>query len=84
MKYLALIRKEEGTDYWADAPDIPGCVSRGATIEEAMANFEDALKLHLENVTSLPPARSKEDALADEQDPWLRAFWVHADDKDSF
>lgn len=27
--YTALIRKESGTDYWIDAPDIPGCVSSG-------------------------------------------------------
>lgn len=46
--YVALIRKEPGTDYWADMPDIPGCVSDGDTPEGALAHFEEALKLHLE------------------------------------
>jgi predicted RNase H-like HicB family nuclease len=45
--YVAVIRKEPNTAYGVDAPDIPGCVSVGDTIEEAKANFSEALALHL-------------------------------------
>jgi predicted RNase H-like HicB family nuclease len=41
--YVAVIRKVPGTDYWVDIPDIPGCISRGATPDAAKANFREAL-----------------------------------------
>lgn len=46
--YIAVIRKSAGTEYWADIPDLPGCVSRGKTVEAAKANLQEALALHLE------------------------------------
>lgn len=45
--YVAVIRKEPNTAYWVDAPDIPGCVAEGDTIELAKQNFSEALALHL-------------------------------------
>lgn len=67
--YIAVIRKALGTDYWADVPDIPGCVACGKSIEEAKANLCRALALHLEKAQSRPPARSagqfSEDELQD-------------------
>ena len=33
-KYVALIRKEDTTEYWVDIPDLPGCISAGKTEEE--------------------------------------------------
>ena len=45
--YVAVIREEPHTNYWVDAPDIRGCMSSGETIEEAKANFSEALALHL-------------------------------------
>ena len=44
--YVVVIRKEPNTAYGVDAPDIPGCVSDGETIEEAKKNFSEALALH--------------------------------------
>jgi hypothetical protein len=41
--YVAVIRKEPNTAYWVDAPDIPGCVAEGETIEAAKKNFGEAL-----------------------------------------
>lgn len=58
--YIAVIRKTEGTDYWVDIPDIPGCVSRGETPEAARASFREALDLHLQDrKTLLPPPRTR-------------------------
>ena len=79
-KYVALIRKESGTDYWVDIPDLPGCVSSGATEEEAKANIQEGLKLHLEALkeqgTALPVPRSRDDVLAAEEDEYLSDYIV--------
>lgn len=86
VKYIALIRKEEGTDFWVDIPDIPGCISRGKTVDEAMENFQEALDFHLESMredrVSLPSPRSKEDVLGSEQDPWQQAYLVEVSNDD--
>lgn len=47
-QYVVVIRRVPGTDYWVDAPDIPGCVSRGTTIAEAKKNYAEALQFHFE------------------------------------
>ena len=80
QKYVALIRKESGTDYWVDLPDLPGCVSSGVTEEEAKANFQEALKLHLESMKEegmgLPVPRSRDDVLAAEEESYLSDFII--------
>ena len=72
MKYIALVRKDEDTDFWVDVPDIPGCFSSGETEDEALASFQDAIEFHLEALkedgATVPPPRSKEDVLADEEE----------------
>lgn len=80
-QYVALVRKEEGTDYWVDIPDIPGCVSSGETIEEAKANFKEAIVFHLEGMDvvereRIPEPRSRAAVLADEEDPFVEDFIV--------
>lgn len=81
-KYIALIRKEIGTDYWVDIPDLPGCVSSGETEDEAMANFEEALAFHLEGMREeglpLPAPRSKDEVLAAETEDYIKAYFVEA------
>jgi predicted RNase H-like HicB family nuclease len=46
-----LIPEEEG-GYTVVVPLLPGCVSYGATIEEATANAREAIELHLENLAA--------------------------------
>ena len=47
MKYrVALQESEEGFSVWV--PGLPGCVSQGATEEEALANIADAVREYLE------------------------------------
>ena len=36
--------KEEGGGYLLEYADIPGCMSDGATVEEAVANGREALR----------------------------------------
>ena len=38
------LSKEEGRGYLVEYPDIPGCMSDGETIEEAIANGREALR----------------------------------------
>jgi predicted RNase H-like HicB family nuclease len=45
--YLVVVEKAEN-NYGAYAPDVPGCVSTGATVEETLRNFQEALEFHLE------------------------------------
>lgn len=79
--YVALIRKEEGTKYWIDIPDIPGCVSCGETIDQAKANFREAIVFHLEGLDakerqSLAPPRSRETVLDSEEDAFVDDYVV--------
>ena len=38
------LSREEGSGYLVEYPDIPGCMSDGETIEEAIANGQEALR----------------------------------------
>jgi predicted RNase H-like HicB family nuclease len=44
--YIALIRKEIDSDFGVEFPDFPGCVSAGATLDEARRMAQEALELH--------------------------------------
>jgi predicted RNase H-like HicB family nuclease len=48
---INLIPEEEG-GYTVVVPLLPGCVSYGATIEEATAKAREAIELHLENLAA--------------------------------
>jgi len=47
LKYLVVVEKAEN-NYSAYAPDVPGCITTGQTIEETLNNMKEALQLHLE------------------------------------
>ena len=49
MKYLIVIEKTE-TGYSAYSPDLPGCVSTGATLDEVEQNMHEAIDFHLEGL----------------------------------
>lgn len=49
--------------YGVAVPDIPGCYSAGDTIDEAIANAEDAILLALEDEKIVPMASKLEDVL---------------------
>ena len=43
----ALVHKDRGTSYGVSCPDLPGCISAGDTMDEALANAAEALAGHL-------------------------------------
>ena len=49
MQYLIVIEQTE-TGYSAYSPDLPGCVSTGATREEAAQNMREAIEFHLDRL----------------------------------
>lgn len=46
-KFPVIIEKDMDGLYVADCPDLQGCHSQGNTIEEAITNIRDAIKLNL-------------------------------------
>ena len=48
---INLIPDEEG-GYTVVVPLLPGCISYGATVEDATANVREAIQLHLENLAA--------------------------------
>ena len=44
---------EEGGGFLAIAPDLPGCMSDGATPEEAVSNIQDAIVAWIEAAQDL-------------------------------
>jgi predicted RNase H-like HicB family nuclease len=38
--------------YYVYCPELPGCQSQGATMEEAMANIREAAELYLETLSA--------------------------------
>jgi predicted RNase H-like HicB family nuclease len=49
MKYLypAFFRRLTSGGYSVDFPDLPGCISAGDTLDEALSMAREALSLHL-------------------------------------
>ncbi|KQT66207.1 MULTISPECIES: type II toxin-antitoxin system HicB family antitoxin [unclassified Aureimonas] len=69
MRVVALIHKDDGTDYGVSFPDFPGCISGGASLDEALARSTEALNAHiavmLEDGDPIPTPRALDDLKAD-------------------
>jgi predicted RNase H-like HicB family nuclease len=50
MRYAIVIHKDEGTDYGVTVPDLPGCFSAGATLDEALDMAHEAIGCHIEGL----------------------------------
>lgn len=48
-RYAVIIEKAEG-NYSAYAPDVPGCVAAGQTVEETLQLMHEALEFHFEGM----------------------------------
>lgn len=45
--FLGLIHKDPDTDYGISFPDVPGCISVGETLEEAISMGAEAIEGHI-------------------------------------
>jgi len=62
MRY-AIVIENAGANYSAYVPDLPGCVTTGATVEETKRSIREAIAFHLEGMrkdgTPTPPPSSR-------------------------
>jgi predicted RNase H-like HicB family nuclease len=47
---IILHRGEDQGGFWVTVPALPGCVSQGETIEEAIAMAREAIELHIKGI----------------------------------
>jgi len=47
-KYLVVYAKSPGSNFAGYAPDVPGCVSAGETLDEMRAMMREGLESHFE------------------------------------
>jgi len=50
MKKYLIVIEETGTGYSAYSPDLPGCVSTGASRAEVEKNMREAISFHLDGL----------------------------------
>ena len=67
--YIALIHKDADSDYGVSFPDLPGCITAGATLDEARAMAAEAIAFHLEGLASdgepVPEPSSLQEIMSD-------------------
>lgn len=82
MNYIALIYKDDGTDYGIIFPDFPGCVTAASTLEEAKVEAREALLGHIEMMKEegelLPAPSSLDDIMSEKEHKNAVAFLVEA------
>ena len=70
MKYRVLIEPDEDGVFVATVPALPGCISQGATRDEAVLNVREAIRAYLESLEAhgepVPPSISEEIVEVDE------------------
>lgn len=48
MTEYTIIIEDAGSNFAAYAPDVPGCVAAGETVDETLQLMQEALALHVE------------------------------------
>ena len=57
MVFKVVLEPSEEGGYTAIVPSLPGCISEGETVEEAMQNIREAIELYLEPVADADSGR---------------------------
>jgi predicted RNase H-like HicB family nuclease len=50
MKVKVVLEPSEDGGFTAYVPSLPGCISEGETVEDTLANVQEAISLYLEPV----------------------------------
>jgi len=57
MKFEVVLEPSDEGGCAVYVPSLPGCISEGDTVEEALANIKEAIELHLEPVEDDGPLK---------------------------
>ena len=49
--YNAIVHEAEEGGYWAEVPELPGCVTEADTLDELKVMLKDAIRVYLEDET---------------------------------
>lgn len=60
-------REDEETYFVAECPELPGCISQGATYNEARANIMEAIKLCMDVILEDSMHSTSQSALPDNE-----------------
>lgn len=80
MRYPVVIHTDDNKSFGVIVPDVPGCFSAGDSIEDAIANVEDAIHEHLEILAEegeYPQVPSPINVLQDNPD-YVDGVWAFA------
>ena len=66
MKLKVVLHPEEEGGYSAEVPALPGCISEGDTLEEALANIKEAAEGWLQAIASQAEAEAEGGARVEE------------------
>ena len=50
MQYTVIVHSADEGGYWVEVPLLPGCLSEGETIDEALSNVREAIELHIQGL----------------------------------
>ena len=50
LEIVAMLPPLVGNNYSAYAPDLPGCIATGNTVEEAEQEIREAIKFHIDGL----------------------------------
>ena len=84
-EYIALLHKDGDSDFGVSFPDFPGCVTAGATLDEARALAAEALAFHVEGMLqdgeAIPAPSDLADIMVEREHREAVAFLVPLPDK---
>ena len=53
MRFKVVLEPSDEGGYTVYIPSLPGCISEGETVDEALANIQEAVPLYLEPIELL-------------------------------
>jgi predicted RNase H-like HicB family nuclease len=59
MKLKVVLEPSDEGGFSIYVPSLPGCISEGDTVEEALENIREAIDLYLEEEPSVLPERAQ-------------------------
>lgn len=78
MRYAVVVHKDEGSCYGVTIPDFPGCFTAGDTLDEAIANVQEAVECHCQGEDMAIPDPAPLETLMSDPD-YKDGVWVIVD-----